>query len=127
MIQQNARQTKVIKSFEGKALTPQEAEQVAREEVDVLRLVYTKDSVPALQDFIVTLTKHRTKTNCLPVMLDVSSFCQGLVIVKEPRELHFGERVVCSQKGGPKDLQVKTDAWDRLWAPDAKVFIGSGQ
>ena len=48
MINQDNRRTKVVKSFEGKALTAVEAEQVCRQDVDVLRLVYEPKAVPAI-------------------------------------------------------------------------------
>lgn len=127
MIEQNARQTKVIKSFEGKALTAEEAQKVAQEEVDVLRCVYDAEAVPGLIEFVKTVTKLRTPTALLPIMLDLSSWVQATVgNLKEPRDLPFGTRVTASAMGGKGDLQFKTERFDRLFAAEARAFLGSG-
>ncbi len=127
MIEQNARQTKVVKSFEGNALTAVEAAAVVKEEVDVIRLVYKPQAVGAIKEFMTGLAK-RDATGALPVMLDISSWMQGIVHgLKAPREVAFGEKLEFSPPNGPASMFIACDAWDKLWAPHAKVFFGSGQ
>lgn len=131
MIEQNSRRTKIVKSFEGNALTAAEAENVAHQEVDVLRLVYAPKAVKAIREFIHTVKGHRTPQRCLPIMLDVSSWTQGLIHgLKEAKEVAFGDRVTLVPAGksvdAPTTFQVKSDMWDRLFTNEAKVFIGSG-
>ena len=126
MIEENSRRTKIVKSFEGKALTAEEAAKVASQAVDVLRLVYHPKQVGALIDFIRTVKSHRTNEVQLPIMLDISSWNQGATgSLKEPREVSFGEKITFSpvSKG---DIPVQTDNWNALFAKDAKVFVGAG-
>jgi pyruvate kinase len=60
-------------------------------------------------------------------MLDVASWTQALVTgLPAPKEVAFGERLVLSPTAMPNTIAIKTDIWDRLFAVDAKVFIGSG-
>lgn len=130
MIEQNSRRTKIVKSFEGNALTPAEAENAAKQEIDVIRLVYAPKSVKAIREFIKTVKGLRTAENCLPVMLDVSSWTQGTIHgLKEAKEVAFGDKVVLVPAGKSTEagaFQVKSDMWERLFAADAKVFVGSG-
>lgn len=127
MIEQNARRTKVVKSFEAGALVAAEAAQVANEEVDVLRLVYHSSYVPALTEFLKTLNKNKTKQR-QPVMLDVSSWMQAQIVgLKEPKDATFGQRLTVSKEGGGGTFAVSSEmAWERLFKVDAKVFVGSG-
>ena len=127
MIQQNARRTKIVKSFEGKALTAREAELVARQDVDVLRLVYERQNAPAIRDFIKTLKTQADRPARQPVILDIASWTQALVAgLKEPRDVAFGERLTLTPVGGAGPIQIKADTWERLFVNDAKVFIGAG-
>lgn len=127
MIEQNMRRTKVVKSFEGSALTVKEAEQVAQQEVDVLRLVYSPKATKAIKEFIQIVKRQRTRTQTLPVMLDVSSWTQGLIHgLKEQKDVAFGDKITFSPVGGKGTFQVKTDMWERLFIEHAKVFVGSG-
>ncbi len=129
MIEQNARQTKVIKSFEGRALTTAGAEQVAREDVDVVRLVYDKQSVAGIREFLTTLAGQTTVHGRSPVMLDISSWIQGLAKVKQAREVSHAETIVVVPVGTKLEgaLEVETEIWAKLWTANAKVFFGSGQ
>lgn len=128
MIEQNARQTKVIKSFEGNALSAAEASAVSKEEVDVIRLVYKPQAVKALREFMQTLAPTRNNPDSLPVMLDIASWTQGTIHgLKAAREVAFGERLEFSGPGGSAAMQISCDAWDKLWSSNAKVFFGSGQ
>ncbi len=127
MIKQDNRRTKVVKSFEGKALTAVDAGQVSRQDVDVIRLVYESKSVPAIREFIKTMESTRGSTNRLPVMLDVASWTQGIVAgLAQPREVSFGERVVLAPNNLAGAINVKAANWERLFKADAKVFIGAG-
>ncbi len=127
MIEQNARRTKVVKSFEGGALGAAEAKQVTSEEVDVLRLVYHTRHAASIAEFIRAIKDQPKGKSRQPIMLDVSSWVQASVTgLKDPKEVAFGERIVMSQVGGPGPYFLKTETWDRLFVVDAKVFIGSG-
>lgn len=133
MIEQNSRRTKIIKSFEGKALTREEAQEVSKQDADVLRLVYDEKFVPAISEFIRTLkdagkaAKGNKNRAYKPVILDLASYTQGICAdLKEPREVKFGDRIIMAPKGGTDVIGVRGDSWARLWAEDAKVFIGSG-
>lgn len=126
MIKENSRRTKVIKSFEGAALTAAEAAKVATQEVDVLRLVYHPKMVRSLLDFIRTVKSHRTETVQLPIILDISSWAQGTTgALKEPKEVSFGDKITMAH-AGKADIPIKTDNWNALFAKDAKVFVGAG-
>jgi pyruvate kinase len=126
MIEENSRRTKIVKSFEGKALTAEEAAKVASQAVDVLRLVYHPKMVGALIDFIRTVKSHRTNKVQLPIMLDISSWNQGTTgSLKEPREVSFGDKISLSP-GAHGDIPVQTDNWNALFIKDAKVFVGAG-
>ena len=128
MIEQNARQTKVIKSYEGGALTPARAEQAALEDVDIVRLVYSPQTTGPLLEFVKTLAKQKTPRGRRPVMLDLANLVQGTITaLKEPREVAFGEVLTFSAVGGPGPIFIASENWSKLWAPNAKVFIGSGQ
>lgn len=127
MIEQNARQTKVVKSFEGNALTAVEAAAVVKEEVDVIRLVYKPDAVAAIKEFMSGLGRDKNHGG-VPVMLDISSWTQGVVHgLKTPREVVFGEKLDFSPPKGSATMQIACEAWAKMWAPRAKVFFGSGQ
>ncbi len=127
MIEQNARRTKVVKSFEAGALVAAEAQQVAKEEVDVLRLVYHPNFVPALTEFLKTITANRQQKHRQPVMLDISSWMQAQITgLKEPKEATFGQKVIVSPVGGSGSFFIKTEMWDRLFKVDSRVFVGSG-
>ena len=126
MIEQNSRRTKVIKSFEGSALTAAEAAKVASEEIDVLRIVYHPKMMASLLDFVRTVKSHRTAIRQLPIMLDISSWTQGTTSgLKEPKEVSFGDKVTFSTDS-KSDVPVRTDNWKALFSKDAKVFVGAG-
>lgn len=126
MIEKNSRRTKVIKSFEGSALTAEEAVNVASEEVDVLRVVYHPKCLGGLLEFIRKVKKNRTNKTQLPIMLDISSWTQGVTgAIKNVREVTFGEKITFSMDGNG-DIPVRTDNWHALFAKDAKVFVGAG-
>lgn len=127
MIEQNERRTKVIKSFEGKALTAEECARATTEEVDILRLVYTPDEAKGLKEFLQAVPKARPLNRPLAVMLDLASYCQGLVSLKEDRELKHGEKVVLAKAEGGGAIVVRSKFWDRLFVKEAKCFLGSGQ
>ncbi|MCC6132628.1 MAG: hypothetical protein IT186_22100, partial [Acidobacteria bacterium] len=136
MIEQHARRTKIVKSFEGKALSAPEAEKVAREEVDVLRLVWSSKVKGALLDFLKALKKYRTPERSIPVMLDVAHWTQAVVTgLKEPRAVVFGEKIIVSQKAGQGTLQLTAERWPTLFKAEhdsktgpgaVKVFFGTG-
>ena len=127
MIKQDNRRTKVVKSFEGKALTAVEAEQVCRQDVDVLRLVYEPKAVPAIREFIKVVESNRGKAHRPPVMLDIASWTQAIVAgLAQPREVSFGDRLIVSTTNIPGGLTIKAANWERLFVADAKVFIGAG-
>ena len=90
MIKRDNRRTKVVKSFEGKALTAVEAEQVCRQDVDVLRLVYEPKAVPAIREFIKVVESNRGKTHRPPVMLDIASWTQAIVAGLTQRQSRAG-------------------------------------
>ena len=126
-IEQHSRRTKVVKSFEGQALTREGALKVAAEEVDVLRLVYDRHCSQAILDFIKAANGQRNPTQQLSIMLDISSWTQGMISgLAQPRALAFGEKITLSPEGGKGALQVRTDNWDHLFVQDAKVFLGPG-
>lgn len=126
MIEQSGRRTKVIKSFEGSALSPSEAELVLREEVDVVRLVYRPECVRAICDFQEVLSKADNGRG-VPVMIDVSGWSQGsLNNLFEPRDVAFGDRLTFSPIGGAGNIQVKTDWWDQLFREGSSVYLGTG-
>lgn len=126
MIEQNTRQTKVIKSFEGRALTAGEAQKVVAEEVDVIRLIHQADTAP-LVEFVQTVSKARGNAAEPSIILDLSSWVQANVHnLKEPKELPFGTRVTMSATGGKGDLQLHCERFDRLFVKDARAFLGSG-
>ena len=126
MIEQNSRRTKVIKSFEGSALTAAEAAKVASEEIDVLRIVYHPKMMASLLDFVRTVKSHRTALRQLPIMLDISSWTQGTTGgLKEPKEVSFGDKVTFSTDN-KSDVPVRTEIWKALFSKDAKVFVGAG-
>ncbi len=127
MIEKNQRRTKVVKSFEGKALNPKEAELAAHQDVDVLRLVYERPTVPAIREFVRTIKGQPDKDQRKPLMLDIASWTQALVTgLTAPRDVAFGERLHLAPAAGGNAIAIKTELWDRLFVVDAKVFIGSG-
>jgi pyruvate kinase len=126
MIEQSGRRTKVIKSFEGSALSPTEAERVLREEVDVVRLVYKPEALHAIRNFLEVLGSADGSPG-LPVMIDVSGWTQGSIHnLKEPREVTFGDKLTFSPVGGSGTLQVRTDFWQQLFKEDSCVYLGTG-
>lgn len=126
MIEQSARRTKVIKSFEGAALSPGEAEHVLREEVDVVRLVYKPESTESIKNFLDILAKSES-THSVPVMIDVSGWKQGsLCNLRDVREVGFGEKVTFSPIGGSGSYQIRTEHWSELFVEGGTVYLGTG-
>jgi pyruvate kinase len=126
LIERNARRTKVIKSFEGEALTTDYARQAAAEDVDIVRLVYRPKMLSAIGEFVHT-ARVQPGGDTLPVMLDLSSWPQGAIHgLSQPKEVRFGEKLVLTPGGGNGTIGVRAESWEKLFRADAKVFIGSG-
>jgi pyruvate kinase len=131
MIEQNARRTKIVKSFQGRTLSGESVKQLTNKdigpEVDVVRLVYSKDQSTAICEFIKNLGNHRNDKTRFPVMLDVSTSTQAQIHgLNEPLELAFGEKMTISPAGGSGRLQIKTDFWDSLFNEGSTVYAGYG-
>lgn len=126
MIEQKARRTKVIKSFEGHALTPAEAEQLAREEIDVVRLVYKPEATSQIQAFLAALGERRGE-NDVAIMLDVSGWTQGVIYgLTHPIEVASGDCLSFAPVGAAGRVHVQTEHWSQLFTLGAKVFLGTG-
>jgi pyruvate kinase len=127
MIEQHSRRTKIVNSFEGKALLAQDASEVRNQDVDVFRLVYEAPLIGPIQGFIKALRAKGQKGENSTVMLDLASWTQAVVSnLAAPREVSFGERLTVSSAELPSTIRLKSAGWDRLFKADAKVFIGSG-
>lgn len=126
MIEQNARKTKIIKSFDVKAITSDEARAVANEEVDVLRLVFRPDAVAIIKQFLHAVREARPGASAMPIMLDAATWLQASTGSAKPFDVTFGQKVTCSPIGKGGMLEVKTDDWPGLFLADAKVFLGPG-
>jgi pyruvate kinase len=126
MIEQNTRRTKVIKSFEGRGLNAAEAEKVAKEEVDVLRVVYSPKSAQAVQTFLEKIRQQRHESHPLPVMLDISGWNQGSIgPLEKPVEVSFGEKIQMGI-GGQSPFKIVTEKWPQILKVPSKVFVGAG-
>jgi pyruvate kinase len=127
MIEQNTRQTKVIKSFEGPALAASENQQLFDEEVEVFRLVYAKDKTEAISSFIKLVKEQQKRLPHPAIMLDISHWVQAEITqVDEGRALNFGETVTLSPDGKGGDIQVRTSLWDKLFKKGSRVYLGNG-
>ena len=131
MIQQHSRRTKVVKSFEGAALTQDEAAQVARQDVDVLRLVYEPKQMAQIQSFMKRVSSDASgPLRRKSIMIDLSSWTQGWVTgLKEPREVTFAEKVAFVPASAPipsDAIGVRAEQFDSLFVADAKVYVGAG-
>lgn len=127
MIEQNTRQTKVIKSFEGPALTIEENQSLFDEEVEIFRLVYSRDKVDEISTFIKAVKTQQKRLPHPAVMLDLSHWVQAEITqVEEGRSLNFGERLTVTLDGKGGDIQIKTDAWDKLFKTGSRVYLGNG-
>lgn len=126
MIEQNTRRTKVIKSFEGRGLNETEAAKVAKEEVDVLRVVYSPQNSKAALNFMAKIGQQRSEAHPLPVMLDISSWNQGAIgPLEKPVEVTFGEKIQMGIRGDCK-LKLLTERWPQILGTHSKVFVGAG-
>jgi pyruvate kinase len=127
MIEQNSRQTKVIKSFEGPALVIVDNANLFDQEVDVFRLVYSKDKVGEISNFIQAVKKQQTRIPHPSIMLDISNWIQASIdSVEEGRALNFGETVTASPEGKGGDIQIKSKIWDKLFKKGSRVYLGNG-
>lgn len=127
MIEQNTRQTKVIKSFEGPALVIGEDKALFDEEVEIFRLVYSKDKIDAISGFIKKVKEQQKRLPHPSIMLDISHWVQAEITqVEEGRTLSFGETVTVTPEGKGGDIQLKTSIWDKLFKKDSRVYLGNG-
>ncbi len=133
MIQENYRRTKIVKSFEDKALVANEAELAAAQEIDVIRLVYEDRLTHQIVEFIKASKAKRSALpkargyRPQPVLLDIASFTQATISgLKAPKEVVFGEKVKLVPKGQSDGIAIKTSQWDKLFNKGSKVFIGAG-
>ena len=127
MIKQHSRRTKIVKSFEGKALLGNSARSADDHDVDVFRLVYDAQLIAPIQDFIHALRGKGQRGLESTVMLDIASWTQAVVSnLAAPREVTFGERLTFSATELPGAITLKSATWDHLFKHDAKVFIGAG-
>ena len=133
MIQENYRRTKIVKSFEDKALSSEEAQAAAAQEIDVIRLVYEDRLQNQILEFIKASKAKRAAMpkpkayRPQPFLLDIASFTQATITgLKAPREVVFGDKIRLSAKGPGDGLTIKTAVWDKLFVKQAKVYIGAG-
>lgn len=128
MIEQNSRQTKVIKSFEGPALVISgDDDSLFDQEVEVFRLVYSKDKVEEISKFIKTIKQQKKRLPHPAIMLDISNWIQASISeVEEGRSLNFGDSLIVTPEGKTGDIQLKSSMWDKLFKKDARVFLGNG-
>lgn len=126
MIEQNSRRTKVIKSFEGRGLNESEAARVVQEEVDIVRVVFNPKKTDLIKGFLGNIRKNRGENQFLSVMLDASSWGQGMIgPIEKPVEVSFGEKIQMGT-GNDSHLNVVTDQWPDLFSVGSKVFVGAG-
>jgi len=127
MIEQNSRQTKVIKSFEGPALVIDEKENLFDQEVDVFRLVYSKDKVSEITSFIQAVKNQNIRVPHPSIMLDISNWIQATIEkVEEGRVLNFGEIITVSPVGKGGDIEIQSRIWDKLFKQGSRVYLGNG-
>jgi pyruvate kinase len=126
MIEQNARKTKIIKSYDVKSITADEARQVAQEAVDVIRLVYRPEAIATLKQFMNAVRVARPGATALPIMLDCATWVQASTAGAKPFDVAFGDKLTCTPVGRGGKLEVKTDDWKSLFAVHASVFLGTG-
>lgn len=133
LCKENTRKTKIIWSLEGRALEDLDKamENINQCSFDALRIVYTTERSDDIIKLLRALSKKEQDTGShVPVILDVSSEARAKVDqLSEPLEYTYGEKtkLVCDGKPSTKDrINLKTDAWSKLFKKDAKVYFGYG-
>ena len=120
--------TRIIWSFAHDVVDAQLAETIAAVHCDALRLVYFQGTQHNGVKFLQALTSKQGKQR-VPIMIDVALKIRATVAeLQEPRQLKMGERVniVPRSRGKQGDLVINTDEWDKLFVPEATIYIGTG-
>ena len=120
--------TRIIWSFAHDVVDAQLAANIATSHCDAVRLVYFQgvknNSVKFLQEL-----QRRQGEQRVPIMIDVALKIRATVVeLQQPRTLKVGEQltIVPHQRGKDSDLVIKSDEWDKLFVPEATIYIGTG-
>ena len=120
--------TRIIWSFAHDIVDEQLASVVAAAHCDALRLVYFQGTQHNSMQFLRTLTRIQGEQR-VPIMIDVALKIRATVAdLRQPRQLKVGEQIsiVPHSRGKQGDLIIKTDEWDKLFVPEATIYIGTG-
>ena len=120
--------TRIIWSFGDDALNEQLAVSVAGSHFDALRLVYFQGMQNSIIKFIQALRRREEKHNA-PIMIDIALKIRATVAgLDKPRRLEVGEKIsiVPHNRGKHNDLVIKTDEWEKLFAAEATIYVGTG-
>lgn len=120
--------TKIIWSLNSRDLSETLAKELSeKEDIGALRINYHPKDLENILSFIPLVHEFRGPSQeKIPVMIDVGSIPRGRLSMNEPKDLIYGEELSCSKPGKGGDIEINTEEWDSLFAPDQQVFLGFG-
>lgn len=125
MLSKLERQTKLIWSFDGSALSPEFVDPLTTGYAQSVRLVHS----PKFQESILAFMEQvRRRAPKISIMFDVAGLARGVLRPFESaQDLAYGETVIFVPKqGAGHTFGIETDEWETLFAPDATVYLGYG-
>ncbi|MFK7872883.1 MAG: pyruvate kinase [Oligoflexales bacterium] len=124
MIQKLKRRTKIVLSIDKPSEWGELTEKILDLAPSAVRIPYSFEETAQILQFLERIQKTN---HGLSVLLDISSYHQAVLLLKEARDVKHGEKltITTSQTTKAGDLLVSAGP-DHVWEEKADIFLGFG-